>query len=313
MSWYRKVAAVLLVISSGLVWADEQNLPLKIKKPQPTKFLRLKRDQQGKPVALETAIVRYVPAEGKSGISVDLISAVHLGDRSYYQNLNDRFRNYDAVLYELVAPEGIKLPRKNGDSPLAVIQDIAKMVLDLELQIEQIDYRRKNFVHADLTPQQMAEAIRKRGDNGLTLALSITADLLRQQNVMQQRANQNDDDDETPALDPLQLLVNPDGPRQLKLMLAKQFDQLNEGGLGKTLNTILIDDRNKAALKVMQKELVAGKKKLGIFYGAAHMPDFEKRLRDEYGLKRDKVEWITAWDLTRPRNIGNLLRQLLDP
>jgi len=29
------------------------------------------------------------------------------------------------------------------------------------------------------------------------------------------------------------------------------------------------------------------------------MPDFEKRLGDDFGLKKDKQEWLTAWDLTR--------------
>ena len=67
--------------------------------------------------------------------------------------------------------------------------------------------------------------------------------------------------------------------------------------MGETLNTLLIEDRNQAALKVFQTEMAGGKRKMALFYGAAHMPDFEKRLLADYGLKRDKVEWITAWDL----------------
>src|SRR5262249_34256709 len=39
----------------------------------------------------------------------------------------------------------------------------------------------------------------------------------------------------------------------------------------------------------------------GIFYGAAHMPDFEKRLAEDFDLKKDKVEWVTAWDLKAKR------------
>jgi hypothetical protein len=27
------------------------------------------------------------------------------------------------------------------------------------------------------------------------------------------------------------------------------------------------------------------------------MPDFEKRLQDDFGLKRHSEEWLTAWDL----------------
>ena len=62
---------------------------------------------------------------------------------------------------------------------------VMTIVLDLDSQIEHIDYSKKNFVHADLSPAEMMEAIKKRGDDGLTLALSIAADVLRQQNLVE--------------------------------------------------------------------------------------------------------------------------------
>ena len=74
--------------------------------------------------------------------------------------------------------------------PLAMIQQAATLVLDLDSQIEHIDYTRANFVHADLSPEEMAEAMRRRGDDGLTLFLSITADLLRQQNLQADAAGE---------------------------------------------------------------------------------------------------------------------------
>jgi hypothetical protein len=70
------------------------------------------------------------------------------------------------------------------------------------------------------------------------------------------------------------------------------------------LTTILVADRNQAALKVFQKELAKGRKKIGIFYGAAHMPDFEKRLREDYGLKKASEQWLTAWDMSRSKKSG---------
>ena len=54
-------------------------------------------------------------------------------------------------------------------------------------------------------------------------------------------------------------------------------------------------------LKVLDQQVRAGKKKLGIFYGAAHFPDMEKRL-GEAGWKRSKQEWITAWDIPKPKS-----------
>ncbi len=82
-------------------------------------------------------------------------------------------------------------------------------------------------------------------------------------------------------------------------MLAQQLASVESpaGSLGPTLNNILIADRNEAAMKVFQKELAQGKKKIAIFYGAGHMPDFEKRLRLDFGLEKKSVQWLEAWDL----------------
>src|SRR5438105_15046503 len=122
----------------------------------------------------------------------------------------------------------------------------------------------------------MAEAIRDRGDDGVTLALGVTADLLRQYNLQERKRQQGTPKDE-PEADVFSLLLDAEGPAKLKRLLAEQFEaQLTpEGGLGQTINKILIADRNQAALKVFQKELAKGKKKIGIFYGAAHLFDFD--------------------------------------
>ena len=40
-----------------------------------------------------------------------------------------------------------------------------------------------------------------------------------------------------------------------------------------------------------------GRKKLGIFYGAAHMPDMEKRLQKMGFAQVGKPRWLVAWDI----------------
>jgi hypothetical protein len=298
--------------------ADKQAEPKK--KTEPAKFLRVKRDKNDTPVALETAIVRYVPASGQAGVTVGLIGAVHVGDKAYYEALNKRMDEYDVLLYELVAPEGTRIPKggkREKGNPIGMLQDVLKNVLDLESQVEQIDYTKKNFVHADLSPEKMAEAIKERGDDGLTIALSVAADFLRKQNLEEMKkgkepakAKKDKDQDEEPDL--MALLLDPNAAIKLKRVMAEQFEAAGDDvGLGPTIGNILVADRNKAALKVLQKEIAKGKKKIGIFYGAAHMPDFEKRLREDFDLKRDKEEWLTAWDLkTKRAGVPPLLKFL---
>ena len=87
-------------------------------------------------------------------------------------------------------------------------------------------------------------------------------------------------------------------PKKFKRMMAQQFEDAGgDVSLGGTINRLLVEDRNKACIKVLQQQLTAGKKKIAIFYGAAHMPDFDKRLKEDFGMKRTESEWLTAWDL----------------
>ena len=59
-------------------------------------------------------------------------------------------------------------------------------------------------------------------------------------------------------------------------------------------------------MKVFQREIAGGRKKIAIFYGAAHMPDFAERLQGEFGLMRSDTRWLTAWDLTAGANVDRV-------
>src|SRR5262245_22049904 len=69
-------------------------------KPADGEFLRIAKNDAGAPVTLQASIVRFVPAadSGPTGLTVDLVSAIHIADARFYQELNDRFRDYDTVL-----------------------------------------------------------------------------------------------------------------------------------------------------------------------------------------------------------------------
>jgi len=312
------VRALLILLFLALVSplrADTPNGKPTDAKKAVSKFIRLQRNDQKQPTSLETAIVRYVPASGEGGLTVDLIAAVHVGDKGYYEKLNKQMEQYDVLLYELVAAPGTRIPKggkRDSDNPLALMQQVTKTMLGLELQTEQVDYTKKNFLHADMSPEQMAAAIKDRGDDGLTLFLGVAADLLRQQNL-QQRKQQKEPSKEA-DVDPLALLLDAEAGLKMKRTMAEQLGDLESGAgnLGQTLNTILVTDRNKAALKVFQTEMAKGKKKIGIFYGAAHMPDFEKRLREDFGLVPVSTTWMPAWDLRlRERGLEELLFRLI--
>lgn len=273
--------------------------------PQPeaaTEFLRMTLAGE-EPRSLDTAVVTYRSTQA-GGVSVDLIGAVHIGESSYYAELNKLFDQYDVLLYELVAPEGAVIPKggveRRGFNPVAMLQDGAKNMLGLESQLELVDYTKAHFVRADMTPTQIAAKMEERGDTALTLALDTISEALRQQ----QKATKN------PASSPLYSMQQDinlsdmfSNPLKMKRLLALQFADSGslDQAMGGALNELLIVDRNAEALKGLQKQIAAGKNRIGIFYGAAHLADFEKHLVEDFGLRKTHQSWLKAWDLTQAK------------
>jgi hypothetical protein len=303
--WLLACSLVGVHASSG--WSQVAEVTAEAELPvananEASKFLRIRKNSAGETLAMQTSIARYRPAQGD--LIVDLIGAVHIGEAAYYRTLNKQFDLYDVVLYELVAPQGTRVPeggkKKSTGTPLDMIswmQKQAQSTLGLESQLEKVDYQKEHFVHADLSPTEMGQKMAERGDNVFTVGLTAFAEMLRKQNKMAMKAGENGVAQVTTA-DLMDML---DNPLELKKMMAKQFETsgVMEEGLGDTLNQLLIADRNAAAMKVLNRQIVGGKKKIAIFYGAAHMPDFEKRMADELGLQPDKHVWIDAWNLTK--------------
>ncbi|HUT13109.1 MAG TPA: hypothetical protein VMY42_21625 [Thermoguttaceae bacterium] len=256
-------------------------------------FLRLVRNDKKTPTALEAAIVRLVLRDDKGQeVTVDLVSAVHVAEKSYYQRLNREFRDYDVVLYELVAPEGTRVPKGGGDrrSAVSMLQGGMKDVLELEFQLEQIDYTRKNMVHADMSPEQFAKSMKDRDESMFTMFLRMWGYAIAKQYSGSGGAGD------------LQLLAaffDKNRALALKRVMAEQFEDMEgslvalEGPDGSTL----ISERNKVALEVLRKQIDAGKRKIAIFYGAGHMPDFQTRLGDQFGLVPQSTRWLVAWNL----------------
>ncbi|MEM8679273.1 MAG: hypothetical protein AAGF97_07980 [Planctomycetota bacterium] len=269
------------------------------------------------PRALQTSIARYRGEIGGKAVVVDLVGAVHLGDQAYYERLNELFANYDAVLYEFVAPEGFEVPdpEQRSQNPLRLIQDSMRSILGLESQLEHVDYKQPNFVHADMSPEEMAQAMQARGDNMLSFALSAFSDLARQASLQADEL----DEDEMELLDPLTLLTDPHAGQKLKVQMARQFDRMGatDMALGAKISQLIVADRNQAALRAFDQQVARGDRRLAIFYGAAHMNDFETRLLKQYGFRYVGTEWLTAWDLQKPADaqagITSLLLRAMQP
>ena len=90
-----------------------------------------------------------------------------------------------------------------------------------------------------------------------------------------------------------------DRPRRLKIVLAKQLSEMESlmVSFGGEEGSTIITERNKKALACSRSKWPTGKKHIGIFYGAGHLSDMDKRLRKDFHLQPESITWLTAWDL----------------
>jgi hypothetical protein len=242
---------------------------------------------------VDTAIQTY---RHPSGVMVALIGAVHIGDKAYYDRLNERFTSYDAVLYEMIKDADVDPSELSGGGhPISQMQLGMKSLLGLEFQLEGIDYGVRNFVHADLDPAMFSKLQGEKGESFFTLGLQS---FFQEKRLMASGKLQGLD-----GIGLLLALASDDREHTMKWMFAQQLNELesmmagmDQGVDGK--GSVILRGRNDKAFEVLDNVIRQGKKRIGVFYGAGHMPDMDKRLLHK-GFQRVREEWLVAWDISR--------------
>ncbi|KAA3642412.1 MAG: hypothetical protein DWP95_05540 [Proteobacteria bacterium] len=263
----------------------------------PSQYIRMAEDG----AALQVAVVRFKPRSGEQNWYLDLVSAVHVAEAGYYQDLNQRFAKYDAVLYEMVATEGTKVtPRQQDQSGnktsagkqniLTNLQMMITDVLGLTFQMDGVDYSPQHFIHADFSPDEFKKSMADKGESIAGMVLQMwRAGLARE--LTAGAGSQ---------LSLFALLMADDKQLALKRMMAQELANAEsmmmafEGPEGSTL----VAARNQKALNILKRTLIEEKpQSVAIFYGAAHMQDFQQRLINDFDLVPVSIEWLDAWSL----------------
>lgn len=274
MSWARTAAAIaaMLAASGEEAWSGD--------------FIRVKEtDAVAK---LQTAVFGYE----KDGKRVDLIGAIHLADRRYYEFLNQYFTNYEVLLFEMVGGEklgkgadGLEQAEMEDDdvqnlAGLMKLYESMEKALGLVGQSAVIDYMAENFVHADLTLAEFAALQEERGESllGFMMQVGMNAERPKHEpNSLRLMRGILAGRSDLVKLEMMQTMAEGD----------QQIDSLAG-------ENVIIMDRNARCMEVLDQKLEEGRKKIGIFYGAAHFPDMERRM-EERGFKRVSKKWLTAW------------------
>lgn len=252
-----------------------------------TKFSRFTQsDDQEVGSRLETAYATYTSKD--TDVKVILYGAIHIADKAYYKKVNDDLASYDVVLFEGVSPSKDAKPDENMQA-IGEMQTTMGKALGLTFQKDGIDYKTgvsRNFVHADMTQDELLKATDGDLSKALPGAGMFNGETMKMMKPMMGMLKSMG---KLPAS-----LRNP-----LKLQMAQQLANADMESLpgGEGAVKILIGERNKVALKVLDEQLQKHKSgTIAIFYGAAHMKSFHESLVKK-GWTQSKVEWNTAWQI----------------
>ncbi len=275
----------------------------------PTDFLRLQTDEYKNPIALQTATAKFVLLDdhGNEELAVVLESVIHVADSSYFRGFDQRFEQYDSVLYEsILKPKQGKSDDNDSEQPggLEILQQLSTGTLGLAYQFDEVNYQADNMLNADLSPEEISERMQEREKSATTLFSDLLNYIFQKIDTARNRQAgtvENGSSGNRPGgigMD-LSVLTDPDGIMKIRRAMATVLvsSGLLESPLPPSIHRLIIGDRNDRAMSVLDAEIKKGKHRIAIFFGVGHMADFERRLALEYGMKKVSVNWRNAWDL----------------
>ena len=268
-----------LGLSALASFAQEPAEPTAHRDAERRPFVRyVARDDGGQ---LDLLVATY----SKGDATVTLHAALYVADAEHYAELQQRFEAFDVLLHERIGDTELR-PHpgmtRGGDDFLATFMLGSCKSLQLVQQSGHLDYRRDHFVPADITAGELFRAL-------VSVSRSPHGDPTN--------SGPGEPDRETEAklrrFDLVAAVRSGRGVHEMRVFVARLIaspdGQANEP-------TVIIEGRNEHCLAVLERQLAAGKKKIGIYYGAGHLEHMERRLVRDLGWKLVGEEWLVAWD-----------------
>jgi hypothetical protein len=236
--------------------------------------------------ALQTAVATF-RAPGRDQ-TIILYGVVHIAESEFYGRVQRDLDSYDTVLYEGVSP-GKEAPTE-ADRSLSELQKAMGEMLGLTFQKDGIDYTRRNLVHADMNMDELKA--RMGGGTINPLGQFLSPDQMKSMAPFMRMFA---------TFGKTLMQANPHMRDQLKLQMGRQLanqtmDALG-GQMGEKMTQVILLDRNQVCFDVLQHQLETQHDgTIAIFYGAAHMPDMQRRL-EAIGFQLQSKRWMSAWTM----------------
>ena len=248
---------------------------------------------------LETSVTRFRHPESQQLVS--LVAAVHIGEVGYFQRIQEQLDRHDLVLYEMVggpapgspdapveAQEHDEVDEINRLEFISTLQRGMQEMLQVEHQMEQIDYTRGNLRHADLTSRAFRLALQVHGLFDIDPNALLKGFAPAMLDGFRLQAALSTDDDQT---------VNR-VRWTMAQMLARSANQMAILGIKdiEKPEDLILGIRNDHLWKVFQRSVPERWRRIAIYYGAAHLPDIRRRLLEKGWVQVEAI-WIPAWKI----------------
>ncbi|MEW6741271.1 MAG: hypothetical protein AB1486_00810 [Planctomycetota bacterium] len=251
----------------------------------PEAFLRTSKDPENGLGSLDVAVVAYEHPETHR--RVYLVGAIHVAHASFYQAVQSILDAMDLVLWEGVGSK--EKPSREAAERFDVIfraQIMLRNILNLDFQLDEVDYKRRFWRNSDMSINELERLLKERN-----LEIIPNEKLFRL--VFGTLFS---------IVDPESFPRNETIARPYRAMLAPflanqdAFEQIFAQAGGEGMKEIVIEARNRVVIKDLTEILSKpGPQRIGVFYGAAHLPDMDKAVREELGLQFKGLHWIPAW------------------
>jgi hypothetical protein len=306
--------------------------------PEPEPYVRIFGGSSNE-VQLQIALRKFVPPHRKQPV-IWLAGVSHLGESNYYARIQEHLDAQQLVLFEGIgehpgsrdfqsqhAPGMPANPPRiaaSRDGKLSSLQSTMADSLGLVFQLEAIDYNRPTFRNSDLSIQELRQIFSSAGSGAQNGASESFESLLG----MMQGGSFFD----TILQAGLRILGASRKFQALsKLALMDAIDEIGGdpgrvGGLPadlKSLLEVLIERRNERVITDLKADLreVGKGGSISVFFGTGHMPDMERRLREQLHYRPAGQIWLTAFQVdlaragvssTEREFVQNLVHRSLD-
>lgn len=207
---------------------------------------------------------------------IDLVGAIHIAQADYYQRLQQRLDQSDLVLFE-----GVTARKSDGTPTGGENKGAYKRLADslgLVVQNSGIDYGRKSFRRCDFSLEEMValldREIAQGGAKG-TAAADAKKEFVGIKSMLGGES----------LLTNLVIGLVSTSPllreHVLLMTVSSGLGNSEEKQLSPRLKQLILQDRNQHVAGELRKLLSSGRthRRISIFFGAAHLPDLERRLR----------------------------------